>query len=50
MLEVGPQRHVVAGQDDTTVQIEGEGGKHDADVVWFDVDRWAWTGAAQPTR
>src|ERR671915_949011 len=29
--------HVVAGQDDTTVQIEGEGGKHDADVVLFDV-------------
>lgn len=29
--------HVVAGQDDTTVQLEGEGDKHDADVVWFDV-------------
>lgn len=29
--------HVVAGQDDTTVQIEGEGGRHDADVIWFDV-------------
>lgn len=29
--------HVVAGQDDTTVQIEGEGGKHDADVILFDV-------------
>ena len=29
--------HVVAGQDDTTVQIQGEGAKHDADVVWFDV-------------
>jgi hypothetical protein len=29
--------HVVAGQDDTTVQLEGEGSKHDADVVWFDV-------------
>jgi len=29
--------HVVAGQDDTTVQIEGEGARHDADVVWFDV-------------
>jgi hypothetical protein len=29
--------HVVAGQDDTTVQIEGEGDRHDADVVWFDV-------------
>ena len=29
--------HVVAGQDDTTVQIAGEGSRHDADVVWFDV-------------
>jgi S1-C subfamily serine protease len=29
--------HVVAGQDDTTVQLEGEGGKHDADVILFDV-------------
>jgi S1-C subfamily serine protease len=29
--------HVVAGQDDTTVQLEGEGARHDADVVWFDV-------------
>jgi S1-C subfamily serine protease len=29
--------HVVAGQDDTTVQLEGEGAKHDADVIWFDV-------------
>src|SRR5688500_17257711 len=29
--------HVVAGQDDTTIQVEGEGGKHDADVVLFDV-------------
>ena len=29
--------HVVAGQDDTTVQIEGEGSRHDADVVLFDV-------------
>jgi S1-C subfamily serine protease len=29
--------HVVAGQDDTTVQIGGEGDRHDADVVWFDV-------------
>ena len=29
--------HVVAGQDDTTVQLEGEGPRHDADVVWFDV-------------
>ena len=30
--------HVVAGQDDTTVQLEGAGAKHDADVVLFDVD------------
>jgi S1-C subfamily serine protease len=29
--------HVVAGQDDTTVQVEGEGSRHDADVVLFDV-------------
>ena len=29
--------HVVAGQEDTTVQLEGEGARHDADVVWFDV-------------
>jgi hypothetical protein len=28
--------HVVAGQDDTTVQIGGEGPRHDADAVWFD--------------
>jgi S1-C subfamily serine protease len=28
--------HVVAGQDDTTVQVEGEGPHHDADVIWFD--------------
>jgi S1-C subfamily serine protease len=29
--------HVVAGQDDTTVQLEGEGARHDADVILFDV-------------
>jgi hypothetical protein len=29
--------HVVSGQDDTTVQLEGAGARHDADVVWFDV-------------
>jgi S1-C subfamily serine protease len=29
--------HVVAGQDDTTVQLGGEGPRHDADVIWFDV-------------
>ena len=28
--------HVVAGQDDTTVQIGGEGPTHDADAIWFD--------------
>ena len=29
--------HVVAGQDDTTVQLEGAGPEHDADVILFDV-------------
>jgi len=28
--------HVVAGQDDTTVQLQGEGTRHEADAVWFD--------------
>ena len=28
--------HVVAGQDDTTVQLGGEGPSHDADAIWFD--------------
>ncbi|MEX2194644.1 MAG: MarP family serine protease [Thermoleophilaceae bacterium] len=28
--------HVVAGQDDTTVQIGGEGPRHDAQAIWFD--------------
>lgn len=28
--------HVVAGQDDTTVQVAGEGSRHDADAIWFD--------------
>jgi uncharacterized membrane protein required for colicin V production len=28
--------HVVAGQEDTTVQVGGEGPRHDADVVFFD--------------
>jgi S1-C subfamily serine protease len=28
--------HVVAGQDDTTVQVEGKGNHHDADLIWFD--------------
>jgi len=28
--------HVVAGQDDTTVQIGGEGPTHDADVIHYD--------------
>jgi S1-C subfamily serine protease len=29
--------HVVAGQDDTAVQIAGEGPEHDADAIFFDV-------------
>ena len=28
--------HVVAGQDDTTVQVGGEGARHDTVPVWFD--------------
>jgi hypothetical protein len=28
--------HVVAGQDDTTVQLGGSGPNHDAQAVWFD--------------
>jgi hypothetical protein len=28
--------HVVAGQDDTTVQVRGEGPRLDAQAVWFD--------------
>src|SRR3954471_24345491 len=28
--------HVVAGQDDTTVQVRGEGPHHDAQLIWFD--------------
>jgi hypothetical protein len=28
--------HVVAGQDDTTVQIRGEGSRLDAEAIWFD--------------
>jgi S1-C subfamily serine protease len=28
--------HVVAGQDDTTVQVGGEGERVDADTIWFD--------------
>jgi S1-C subfamily serine protease len=28
--------HVVAGQDDTTVQIQGEGDRLDAQAIWFD--------------
>ena len=30
--------HVVAGQDDTTVQVAGEGPRHDADAIWFDAE------------
>lgn len=29
--------HVVAGQDDTVVQVGGEGGEVDAEAIWFDV-------------
>ena len=29
--------HVVAGQDDTSVQLEGEGERLDAEAIWFDV-------------
>jgi Trypsin-like peptidase domain/Colicin V production protein len=28
--------HVVAGQDDTTVQVQGDGPRFDADAIWFD--------------
>jgi Trypsin-like peptidase domain/Colicin V production protein len=28
--------HVVAGQDDTTVQLRGEGERLDAEAIWFD--------------
>jgi S1-C subfamily serine protease len=28
--------HVVAGQDDTTVQVEGKGTHHGAQLIWFD--------------
>jgi hypothetical protein len=28
--------HVVAGQDDTTVQLRGQGPHHDAQAIWFD--------------
>jgi S1-C subfamily serine protease len=28
--------HVVAGQDDTTVQVRGEGPRLDAQAIWFD--------------
>jgi S1-C subfamily serine protease len=28
--------HVVAGQDDTTVQVGGTGPHHDAELIWFD--------------
>lgn len=28
--------HVIAGQDDTTVQLEGQGPAHDADAIFFD--------------
>ncbi len=28
--------HVVAGQEDTTIQVGGEGPRHDAEAIWFD--------------
>ena len=28
--------HVVAGQDDTTVQVGGDGPGLEADAIWFD--------------
>jgi Trypsin-like peptidase domain/Colicin V production protein len=28
--------HVVAGQDDTTVQVDGEGGRLDTQAIWYD--------------
>ncbi len=28
--------HVVAGQDDTTVQVGGQGTRHDTDAIYFD--------------
>ena len=28
--------HVVAGQDDTTVQVQGQGARIDAQAIWFD--------------
>jgi Trypsin-like peptidase domain/Colicin V production protein len=34
--EVVTNAHVVAGQDDTTVQVGGEGPRHDAQAIWFD--------------
>jgi hypothetical protein len=34
--EVVTNAHVVAGQDDTTVQIGGQGDRMDADAIWFD--------------
>jgi hypothetical protein len=34
--EVVTNAHVVAGQDDTTVQVGGQGERVDADAIWFD--------------
>jgi S1-C subfamily serine protease len=28
--------HVIAGEDDTTVQLQGQGAKLDAQAIWFD--------------
>jgi S1-C subfamily serine protease len=34
--EVVTNAHVVAGQDDTTVQVGGQGPRYDTDPIWFD--------------
>jgi S1-C subfamily serine protease len=34
---VATNAHVVAGQDDTTVDVGGDGGDLDAEPIWFDV-------------
>ena len=38
--------HVVAGESDTTVQLEGEGPRYDAHAIWFD----AHNDLAHPAR
>ena len=39
--------HVVAGQDDTTVQVGGEGDRVDAEAIWFDAPQRS-RGPARP--